>query len=345
MPPMERYGLAFAVPLFATLLLTPFAGRLAHRFGVLDHPGGHKTHHEATPYLGGLAVGAGLVLVATFATGANGELITVLIGALVLAGVGLIDDIQGVPPLLRLGYEGVAGLALWLVGIRAGVLNTPWVDLPVTVLWVVAVTNAFNFIDNMDGLAAAAAAMSALGIGAIAAYNGDYLVGSFAFAVAGAVLGVPAVQLPARQDLPGRRGLDAAGLPGGGADPEARPAGGGGGAAGALDRAAGGGAPVRSDPRGRGPPAGTAAASIRAGRITSRTGWRPRACRGAPSSSWWRRRRPRARDWPSSCTGRLSRWCWASARRVIAIWLALLVTLLRMPAPTDAGALRANSSP
>jgi UDP-GlcNAc:undecaprenyl-phosphate GlcNAc-1-phosphate transferase len=186
---MERYGLAFAVPLLATVVLTPFAGRLAHRFGVLDHPGGHKTHHEATPYLGGLAVGAGLLLVATFATGANGELLTVLIGAIVLAAVGLIDDVQGVPPLLRLGYEAVAGLALWLVGIRAGVLNTPWIDLPVTVLWVVAVTNAFNFIDNMDGLAAAAAVMSALGIGAIAAHNGDYLVGSFAFAVSGAALG------------------------------------------------------------------------------------------------------------------------------------------------------------
>lgn len=189
LPAAVRYTLAFVVPLLATLLLTPVAGRAAHRFGVLDRPGGHKSHHEATPYLGGVAVAAGLLLIAAVASGAHGELLTVLVGGVLLAGVGLADDVRGLGAVTRLAFEVIAGVALWIAGVRAAVLHTAWVDLPLTVLWVVAVTNAFNIVDNMDGLAASAAMASGLGIGTIAAINDDYLVASFALAVAGASLG------------------------------------------------------------------------------------------------------------------------------------------------------------
>jgi UDP-GlcNAc:undecaprenyl-phosphate GlcNAc-1-phosphate transferase len=151
-----RYALSFAIAALATWLLTPVAARAGHRYGILDRPGGHKSHGIATPYLGGVAVAAGLLAIGAVA----------------------------------------AGLSLWVVGVRAGVLGTAWVDLPVTVLWVVAVVNAFNFIDNMDGLAAGVAAASALGIASIAALEDDYLVASFAFAVAGASVGFLRYNLP-----------------------------------------------------------------------------------------------------------------------------------------------------
>jgi len=189
LPAAIRYPLAFLIPALATLLLTPLAGRAAHRFGVLDRPGGHKTHLETTPYLGGIAVAAGLLAVAAIASGANGQLLTVLVGGVLLAAVGLADDVRGLAALTRLGFELVAGIALWMAGVRANVLHSAWVDLPVTVLWVLAVTNAVNIIDNMDGLAVATVSVSSLGIATIAAINGDYLVASFALAVAGASLG------------------------------------------------------------------------------------------------------------------------------------------------------------
>jgi UDP-GlcNAc:undecaprenyl-phosphate GlcNAc-1-phosphate transferase len=191
-----RYTLAFIVPAVATVLLTPVAVRAAHRFDVLDRPGGHKVHGGATPYLGGVAVAAGLLLIGAVAAGANGELLTILAGALVLGAVGLADDVKTLPPAVRLLLEAAFGFSLWLVGVRAGVLDTAVVDLPVTVLWVVAVVNAFNMIDNMDGLAAGVAAASALGIASIAALEGDFLVASFAFAVAGASLGFLRYNLP-----------------------------------------------------------------------------------------------------------------------------------------------------
>ena len=76
-----------------------------------------------------------------------------------------------------------------MVGVRAGLLGHTWFDLPLTVLWVMAVVNAFNMIDNHDGIAALVAAMSTLGIAAISISSGYHLVAAFSLAVAGACLG------------------------------------------------------------------------------------------------------------------------------------------------------------
>jgi UDP-GlcNAc:undecaprenyl-phosphate GlcNAc-1-phosphate transferase len=187
--PTLRYSLAFLIPFIASVVLTPLAGRLARRFDVMDRPGGHKTHVEATPYLGGVALALGMVAIAALTGGSDGKLLTVVACAGVLGAVGLIDDIRTISPFVRLAYEGVAGVALWLVGIRAGVWDVPAVDLALTVGWVIAVTNAFNFIDNMDGVASGVAAACGIGIAAISGSNGDFLVASLALAVAGASLG------------------------------------------------------------------------------------------------------------------------------------------------------------
>jgi UDP-GlcNAc:undecaprenyl-phosphate GlcNAc-1-phosphate transferase len=88
-----------------------------------------------------------------------------------------------------MGIEAGAAVALWVVGIRAGLLGHTWFDLPLTVFWVLAVVNAFNMIDNHDGIAALVAAMSTLGIGAISGVSGYHLVAAFSLAVAGACLG------------------------------------------------------------------------------------------------------------------------------------------------------------
>lgn len=184
-----RYALAFLVPLLATLLLTPLAARVARRFGILDRPAEYKAHLEPTPYLGGAALAAGLVLVGAVVGGASGQLLTILLGGVVLGVWGLLDDWVTVTPHVKLLVEGTAGLALWLAGIRAGLFGVPALDLGLTILWVIAVTNALNLLDNMDGLSPGVAAIAALTLFAIAAGRGDYLVGSFALAVAGASIG------------------------------------------------------------------------------------------------------------------------------------------------------------
>jgi UDP-GlcNAc:undecaprenyl-phosphate/decaprenyl-phosphate GlcNAc-1-phosphate transferase len=182
-----RYVVSFLAPFVATLLLTPVAARLARRLGVLDHPSSTKFHREATPYLGGLAVAAGLILVGGLAP--TDELLTVLACAVAISALGLVDDWRNVGPVVKIAVEAAAGAALWLAGVRAGVFGVAPLDLVLTVAWVVVVTNAVNILDNMDGIASGVAAIAALSYFVIAAGRGDFLVASMALAIAGASLG------------------------------------------------------------------------------------------------------------------------------------------------------------
>ncbi|MGH2668849.1 MAG: hypothetical protein ACRDH5_06995, partial [bacterium] len=156
----------------------------------LPPPGGHgppgteQGPRAGHAYLGGLAVVGGLMVVAALTAGAWGELATILAGGLALFLLGLIDDWRTVSPATKILVEVVAAVALWVVGVRGGLFGSV-LDLPFTVLWVVAVTNTFNLLDNMDGLLSGVAAV-ALTFFLIAADRGDYLVASFSLAVAGA---------------------------------------------------------------------------------------------------------------------------------------------------------------
>jgi UDP-GlcNAc:undecaprenyl-phosphate GlcNAc-1-phosphate transferase len=184
-----RYALAFAVPFAVTWATTPAVARVATRVGLVDHPTEGRHHKSPTPYLGGLAVAAGFVLIAALAGGAEGQLLTILLCGLVVGCIGLVDDVRTVKPLVKVAIEGACGVALWIAGIRAGFFGIYVLDLALTVGWVVVVTNALNLLDNMDGLSSGVVAISASTFFVIAAQRGDYLVGSFAIAVAGASLG------------------------------------------------------------------------------------------------------------------------------------------------------------
>jgi UDP-GlcNAc:undecaprenyl-phosphate GlcNAc-1-phosphate transferase len=183
------YGAAFVLPLAATLLLTPAAAGLARRLGVLDRPSAHKRHLEPTPYLGGAALTLGL-LVAALVMGSTARQAAVIAGCgLVVFGLGLYDDLRGLGPAPKISVEAVVAVLLWAGGVRAGFFGVPVLDLVLTVGWVVAITNAVNLTDNMDGLASGIAAIAGVAYFAIAAPQGDFLVASFAAALAGASLG------------------------------------------------------------------------------------------------------------------------------------------------------------
>ena len=184
-----RYALSFGAPMAAAALLTPLAARLALRLGIMDHPKEGRFHERSTPYLGGLAVAAGLVLTAWLSAGAEGELLTILLAGLALAGLGFVDDHRTVRPGTKFIVEAGAALALWTVGVRAGLFGVEMLDALLTIFWVVAITNAVNMLDNMDGLAAGVATVSAATFALIAASVGDFLVASFALAIAGALVG------------------------------------------------------------------------------------------------------------------------------------------------------------
>jgi UDP-GlcNAc:undecaprenyl-phosphate GlcNAc-1-phosphate transferase len=189
LPPVVLYAISFTGALVVALALTPLAAKLALRFGVLDRPAPSKTHLEATPYLGGLAMAMAVIIVGGVTAGVSGEFLTILVGAVGLGILGLLDDQRLVGPWIKLLVEVSAGVALWLVGVRAGLFDVAALDLALTVVWVVGITNAINLLDNMDGLASGVTAISAVTFFIISAQAGHFLVGSLALAVAGSALG------------------------------------------------------------------------------------------------------------------------------------------------------------
>lgn len=195
--PLWGYALVLGTSLLLSLVLTPVALRVALRHGVLDHPRPGKAHSEATPYLGGAAIVVSFAFVVLAAAAIRPppsglpQLAGFLGLAVLLALVGLLDDkLGGLSPWLRLAVEATAGVAVCLMGNNAYLAGVPgWLNDVVTVVWVVGVTNAFNLLDNMDGLSAGVAALSGLTIFGIAALQQRYLVAALAIALAGCAAG------------------------------------------------------------------------------------------------------------------------------------------------------------
>ena len=186
---------AFVASLVLAGLLTPLMLRFALRRGVLDVPGDHKSHSSPVPYLGGVAIllaFAGAVMVAGLLHRPVGGLdaLAIVLGiGLLLSLVGLFDDLRGLGAGSRLLVEAGAGVAVWAVGSGAHITDQPLLNLLITVLWVVGITNAFNMLDNMDGLSAGTAVVASGAFFAIAVLNNQYLVAALAAAVAGCALG------------------------------------------------------------------------------------------------------------------------------------------------------------
>ncbi len=170
-------GVALAV----TVLLTPLVRAAARRIGFVDRPAGerHKAHARAVPYGGGVVIwlaalaAAGCIWLAgwvpgEFPAGTSGtsdpvHLLWILLFGTVVFLVGLVDDRRPLPAWVRLAVQAGCAAGLWACGVRASghVAGGGAFSLVLTVCWVVAITNAMNLLDNMDGLAA--------GVGAIAA--------------------------------------------------------------------------------------------------------------------------------------------------------------------------------
>jgi len=192
---IAEYVAAFLVSAALAWGLTPLMLRLAVRRGVLDVPDERKAQTSPVPYLGGLAIVlafAVTVLVAGVVSAPPSglpQLAAVLGMALVLALTGLLDDLRGVDPYLRLALEASAGVVVYLTDPGISFPGPQWLDVLVTVLWVVGITNAFNLLDNMDGLSAGVATLAGLSFCAIAAVNGQFLVAALSAAVAGCASG------------------------------------------------------------------------------------------------------------------------------------------------------------
>ncbi len=199
--------LILGVAAFAlTGLLTWPVRALAIRLGAMDAPNlARKSQAEPVPYLGGVAIALGITIttLAAVYVGGNksgenaGQLkdlaLTVLLPALLLGAMGLIDDLRSLSPWPRLIAQSVVGTVVALVIVNAGTTGTPFgtstFNTAVTIFWIVGICNSINFFDNLDGAAAGAVAIAALGVFFIAFYRGQELVSALSVVTAGATIG------------------------------------------------------------------------------------------------------------------------------------------------------------
>lgn len=195
-----RPELALLLAFGVTVLLTPLAIRIARRTGFYDRPVGYKGHASPTPYLGGTAVVAGLLVSSAIFGSGSDAFVPIVIGAAVLLGVGTIDDRYALGPLTRLAIEVAVGGVLFAAGIGWDLFASDALNLVLTVVFVTGVVNAFNLMDNMDGATGTVAAVSGATLGLLALAQGSPELAAIAFALSGACLGF----LPANLASPAR---------------------------------------------------------------------------------------------------------------------------------------------
>lgn len=170
---------------------TPLTRRLAFRLGVLDRPSSRKVHQTPTPLLGGLAIYGALVLALTLFSPPFYlvEFGAILAGITWLALLGFVDDRNGMQPLIKLSGQAVAALVVILAGIHVRIFDSPVLNVGLSLFWIVGITNAMNFQDNMDGLAAGITAIASIFFFVMAVQEELSLVSSLAAALAGASIG------------------------------------------------------------------------------------------------------------------------------------------------------------
>lgn len=184
-----RVVLAFFLAGVLTCVTVPAAIAIARRTGFLDSPVGYKAHLRPTPYLGGAGVlTAALATILLLCDGLN-HYWPLCLGTAGLAIVGTIDDRVNLSPWLRVGFELLAAWLLWDRGLGWSFLANDMANLLLTAIWVTAVVNAFNLMDNLDGAAASVAAVSAACLGVLAAIGDDLALAVIAIGLCGALLG------------------------------------------------------------------------------------------------------------------------------------------------------------
>ncbi|MFF5109303.1 glycosyltransferase family 4 protein [Streptosporangium sp. NPDC000509] len=173
--------------------------RLALRWDLTDHPGGHKTHSRPTPYLGGVAITVGTVVPTVITLGlADLQIIAILLAAATVSLLGLIDDITPLPAATRLIVETAVAIGVVFSGVQATVTGT-WLDSVLTVAWIIVMTNSFNLLDNMDGALGTVTTVTAGLLAATALLQGHTSLAVLLCALACACLGfLPHNWAPAR---------------------------------------------------------------------------------------------------------------------------------------------------
>lgn len=181
----------FVITTLISYLITPLVRAIAFKTGYLDHPKSNKVHARPTPLLGGVGIYLAFT-VGMFTTGNlnhDPRLLSIVVGCTLLLAVGLIDDKMGMMPEIKLLAQFLAAMLVVKSGVRMDFIHNYYLSTILTYLWIVGITNAFNLLDNMNGLSAGIATIAAVFFGAVMWSGGQIEIAIVSFAIAGASLG------------------------------------------------------------------------------------------------------------------------------------------------------------
>ena len=196
----SEYLALFFTALIFVGVLTPLVRKIALRIEILDAPTeSHKTHKEAIPYLGGVAIIVGTCLTTYLAIVVSGQasalslVSAVLIPAALMGVIGLVDDIKKLSPWPRFIAQNLFGLVIAIILIATSTLGSPTgnvlIDVAITTLWIVGITNSINFFDNVDGGASGTVAISSLFLFFLSLQGGQYAIAALSLVLTGATTG------------------------------------------------------------------------------------------------------------------------------------------------------------
>jgi UDP-GlcNAc:undecaprenyl-phosphate GlcNAc-1-phosphate transferase len=205
---MKTFACTFLASAFAALVLTPLVARIARRLGLVDVLGPRKVHSCPVPRIGGVAILLSMLIPTILVTALDNtvgsalreiqtKVIVMLGAATFVLLMGLVDDVRGLRARTKLLLQVMAAAAVCGFGVRIEgfavgdlfTLSFGWLAWPITILWIVGITNAINLIDGLDGLAAGISAVACGVIAVFAISTGQPVMAVLMLALLGSLIG------------------------------------------------------------------------------------------------------------------------------------------------------------
>ncbi|WP_246942772.1 glycosyltransferase family 4 protein [Bacillus pinisoli] len=189
--------LACLICLLITIGITPLIKKLAFKIGATDKPNQRKVHQKVMPRLGGLAIYISFIIGVVIVRPEHSLLIPILIGSGIILITGILDDMIELSAKVKLMGQVVAALVVVLGGLQVDFINLPFgaklefglFSIPLTILWIVGITNAINLIDGLDGLAAGVSSIALITVSVMAIIMGNVFVVSIGLILLFSTLG------------------------------------------------------------------------------------------------------------------------------------------------------------
>lgn len=189
--------LTLLICFIASIIITPLVKKFAIKIGAVDRPNSRKVHTTIMPRLGGLAIYLSFIIGLLVLQPENEFAIPIIIGSVIIIITGILDDLLELSAKVKLAGQIAAALVVVLNGVQVQYINLPFggvlefgmLSIPLTILWIVGITNAINLIDGLDGLAAGVSSIALITITGMALLMGNTFVTSVSLIVLGSTLG------------------------------------------------------------------------------------------------------------------------------------------------------------